>query len=350
MPDRVMRVPECVPVLFVEQLIFYLAGGGLLLMVGGSNWTLPPMPAGALLAGVLAFVVSLAMIGVRAAWTGPSDPQAGAVQQVAMAWLFAYTLHYTVFSLLLRLHVPDDGASLTDDPFIVMYNAERVQPFGLGLTTMHMVVSLVLCALLLALFTATHYFVRGAGKSRVEWPLLTVLFLAESQFLLFHAEDQTAAARANERCTRVVCDVLHTVLAVAGVAALMTEHFVMEALWTRFRRLRRPPEAVVYLCVHVLGVPAGGFVAVHLVSWLHLPGLYTANLASLALLACTRLWFTWREWQQIKQQDHAETVGLNTFQDKLTAPVQQTFVSGTQQPRYFFKRTGEKAGKRNKHE
>ena len=38
MPDREasgMSVPECVPVLVAEQLIFYLAGGGLLLLVGG---------------------------------------------------------------------------------------------------------------------------------------------------------------------------------------------------------------------------------------------------------------------------------------------------------------------------
>ena len=49
---------------------------------------------------------------------------------------------------------------------------------------------------------------------RTEAPLLAVLFFAESQFFRFHTEDQAAAVRENERCTRVLCDVMHAVVAV----------------------------------------------------------------------------------------------------------------------------------------
>jgi hypothetical protein len=339
--DRI-HVPECVPVLIAEQLIFYLAGGGLLLMVGGPQWTVPPMPASALLAGVIALLVSTAALFVRVAWAGSFAEPASRVQQVAMAWIFAYTLQYTVFSIVLRLQMADDDVTLADDAFIIMYNAERVQPYGPGTTTMHMVVSVVLCALLLTLFTATHYFARGKEQSTVEWSLLAALFLAQSQFFLFHAEDLAAATRANERCTRVVCDVVHLVVAVAVIAGLMVEHFVMEALWEHARRLRRPTEALVYLCVHVLGIPTGGFVAVHFVSWLQVQGLYTANLIVLAILTMSRLYTAVKEWRSLKQ-GLAEVKQLPT-----KTLLKATMVKGTQQPRYFFKRMGAKDSRQEK--
>lgn len=350
MPET--SLPECVPVLIAEQLIFYLAGGGLLLLVGGPQWTVPPMPASALLAGAIAFLASLGALSARVAFPDgahPTHQTAAAVQQLAMTWIFAYTVQYVVFALVLRLQDTGDDAGGTDDAFILMFNAERVQPYGLGATTLHMVVSLALSTVLLALFSSAHYFMRNHMARGVEAPLLAALFFVQSQFFLFHTEDQAAAVRENERCTRVLCDVMHAVVALGVLAGLMAEHFAMEVVVDRLRhpQQRSPPLAMAYLVVHVIGVPVGGFVAVHVVSWLQAPGLYVTNIVFLSLLLLTRLYHTWKEWRHWPSE-----VMLSPEKDSPTTSLgHQPFVSGTKQPRYFFKRMGEGGKKKSrKHE
>lgn len=350
MPET--NLPECVPVLIAEQFIFYLAGGGLLLLVGGPDWTVPPMPASALLAGALAYLVSVGALFTRVAFPDlvhQTQQTAAAMQQLAMTWIFAYTVQYFVFALVLRLQRTGDDASTTDDTFILMFNAERVQPYGLGATTLHAVVSLVLSGVLLALFASAHYFLRERKVRGVEAPLLAVLFFAESQFFRFHTEDQAAAVRENERCTRVLCDVMHAVVALGVLAGLMAEHFAADVVLQRWRdyKQRSPLIALVYFALHVLGVPVGGFVAVHVVSWLREPGMYTANLVFLSLLLLTRLHQAWKEWRQWVSGVQVEMQST----DKAQAPNNQTIFSGTKQPRYFFKRMGDGGKtKRRKHE
>lgn len=344
-------LPECVPVLMAEQLIFYLAAGGLLLLVSGPEWTVPPMPASALLAGLLAYLVSLGVLFARIALSNHAKDTLARMQKLAMAWIFAYTLQYVVFALILRLQERGDATGGIDDIFILMFNAERVQPYGLGATTLHMVVSLVLSTLLLALFTSVHYFLRVREAPGVETPLLMFLFFVESQFFLFHTEDQAAAVRENERCTHVVCDVLHAVVALGVLAGLMTEHFAMDVVLQRFQNTKKPQPLLflVYVLLHVLAVPVTGFVAVHVVSWLQEPGLYVANLVFISLLLLTRVHAAWKEWQKFRASLH---LGKIPTMEEKTAPFsQQTFVSGTKQPRYFLKRMNE-SGKtqRKKHE
>lgn len=345
MPEKML--PECVPVLLAEQLIFCLAGGGLLMMVGGPHWTLAPMPASALLAATLAFLTSIGAFFFRVAFPDSSQQTAAAMQQLAMVWTFAHTVQHVVFSIVLRLQSADD-TDLADNPFILMFNAERVDPYGLGATTLHMVVNLVFCAVLLALFTSTHYFLRDPEARGVEWPLLAMLFFVQSQFLLFHSEDQALALRQNTRCTRVFCDVLHTVIAAGVLAGLMAEHFAMELVLEHFKTQmhRNWTPAIVYVLVHVLGVPVSGFVAVHVVSWLQEPGLYAANVAFLSILLLTRIWHA---WQHLHQGVSSGPVDPITTNDQASF-AQQTFVTGTQQPRYFFKRLGEGKTKRRKKE
>jgi hypothetical protein len=335
MPDT--SLPECVPVLLAEQLIFCLAGGGLLVMVGGPHWTLPPMPASALLAAALAFLVSLGAFFFRVALPDSSHKTAAALQQLAMAWIATYTVQYVVFALVLRLHDTDDDKGAADNPFILLFNADRVQPYGLGATSLHMVVSLVLSVVLLALFTSTHYFLRDHQARGVEFSLLTVLFFAESQFFLFHSEDQAAAVRQNEHCTRVLCDVVHTAVALGVLAGLMAEHFAMDVVRERFRRNPSMPLAIGYLAIHVIGVPVGGFVAVHVVRWLQHPGLYVANLVFLSMLLLERLYHVWGEWRLASRPDPVST---NPLAGTPPTSLHQTIFSGTKQPRYFFKRVG----------
>ena len=90
----------------------------------------------------------------------------------------------------------------------------------------------------------------------------TLLFFVESQFFLFHTLDQAAAVRENERCTRVVCDVLHAIVALGILAGLMAEHFAMEVVLQRFQNSENPNPVffLLYVLCHVLAVPLAGLV------------------------------------------------------------------------------------------
>ena len=352
-----MRIPEYAPVVLIEQGIFYLLSAGLVYLLRGSSGTLPILPSSVLLANLLSFSISSVgfMLFVFIRQDKPSWMKyVGIMQEVAFVFMFMYNVQFCIFSILVRVFHADDTQSSSInkmDPFILLFNADYSNPYGYASTTLHMVVSLVMCGFLLLLFIITHSFLRTIYPSKsTEWTLVLLVLFVQSQFFLYHSE-HVASSQAS--CDMFMCDEGHIFgawLAILGVWLLdfLGHKFKYQALDSE-KWDWKSSVTWKYIGVHVLGLPSTAFVLILTVPWLHLDYIYTCNMIFVLLLLLVRTTKAVRIYNSKQNPVSSSTffskTSLTTAPSDTGAQTKQGSSFGTKQPKYFLKKPGHKSKK-----
>ena len=352
-----MRIPEFAPVILLEQFIFYLFSVGLLVIVRGPHGTLPVLPSSVLLANLLSFVISLCVfvLFILLRNQRPSVlKHLGVAQEVAFVFMFMYNIQFIVFSLLLRIfhsELEEEQSDIRNDWFIMLFNSSKNDVHGYAISTLHMVVTIVICLFLFVLFLTSHSFLRRIYHSKsMEWTLLLSILFVQSQFFLFHMDQMHHSM---ELCDMFMCNEIHNLW--AGVVILgiwiidFTGHTLKEKCLTQehikdgnFNYLY-----LKYVTVHVLALPVGGLMAVHTVSWLKYDYFYTVNVVVLTLFLTVRILGARKvllakkggaQANAVQVDSGKETPGIFKFNN--SGDKNQTSLFGTPQPKYFFRRQG----------
>ena len=350
-----MRIPEYAPVVLLEQFIFYLFSMGLLVIVRGPNGTLPVMPSSVLLANLLSFVISLSIFVLFILLRNQRPfvmKYLGEAQEVAFVFMFMYNLQFIVFSLLLRIFhskSEEDEVDLRNDLFIMLFNGSQKNVHGYAVSTLHMVVTLVLCMFFFALFLTSHSFLRRIHHSKsMEWTLLLSILFIQSQFFLFHMDQMHHSL---ETCDMFVCDEMHNLCAGAVILGIWLVDFMGHIYKEKFLNHEHVVGSnmnilyLKYVAVHVLVLPVGGLVAVHFVSWLKYDYFYTVNVVFLSLFLAVRLLGARRVFMIKKSgaldkgmSTQAKRPVTSSFKFNHSNDKHQTSLFGTPQPKYFFRK------------
>ena len=223
------EIPEYVPVLLLEQFIFLTLGLGFIFLVTTDNNALPSMQTSLFIANGISFTLTLFVFTARVnklqTWVWCR------VQKLAFIYMITYNIQYITFCLVVRLYYAEKYSDTSKDVFIILFNSDARDPYGYNLTTLHMIVSIILCCVVSLLFTATHSFLRGSNAENcalnVPWSMVIILLFIQSQFFLFHSDNQ---AKESNACTNFVCDKLHTVMVVVVITVLGLSHVLLHYL------------------------------------------------------------------------------------------------------------------------
>ena len=352
-----MRIPEFEPVILLEQLIFYLFSVGLLVIVRGPHGTLPIMPSSVLLANLLSFLISLCVfvLFILLRNQRPSVLKyLGVAQEVAFVFMFMYNLQFIVFSLLLRIfhsELEEDQGDIRNDWFIMLFNGSKSNVNGYAVSTLHMVVTLVLCVFFFVLFLTSHSFLRRIYHSKsMEWTLILSILFIQSQFFLFHVDQMHHSL---EMCDMFMCDEIHNLWAGAVILGIWFVDFTGHVFKDNVLMQERVEGSnftlpyLKYFAVHVLVLPVGGLVAVHFVSWLKHDYFYTVNVVFLSLFLAVRLLGARKVFLAKKSgagvnsiEIESDRVVSGSFKFNPSNNKNQTSLFGTPQPKYFFRKQG----------
>ena len=343
-------IPESAPVILLEQLIFYLFSGGLLLITRGPHGTLAVMPSSVLLANLLSYLISLVVfilfILLRHHKTSVLQ-YLGIAQEVSFVFMFMYNVQFLIFTLLLRIFHSEraqDESEIDNDWFIILFNASKSHIYGYAVSTFHMVVTLVFSLCFFILFLTSHSFLRRIHHSEsVAWTFLLSLLFIQSQFFLYHMEQMH---HSTETCDMFMCDDEHNFWAITAILLIWLIDFGGNVLKQKVlvqdhtERKKFFIAYMKYFLVYVILLPAAGLIAVHFLSWLQHAYFYTTNVVFLGMFLASRL----LDARQVFMSKQTRAKTQNMSRDTLVAdsPKKQTNTTlfGTPQPRYFFKRQG----------
>lgn len=360
-----LRIPEYAPVILLEQFIFYLFSLGLIVIVRGQNGTLAPMPTSVYAANVLSFVLSLIvfMLFLFLRFKTPSILKyVGVAQEVAFVFMFMYNMQFVIFTLILRIfhsELEETENAIQNDWFIMLFNASKTDPYGHAITTLHMVITLVLCVFFVVLFITSHSFLRRIYHSKhMDWMLALSMLFIQSQFFLFHIDHMH---HSTETCDMFICKESHTLGALGTIilvwlldlyGSVYKQKFVENEAFDSMLFLK-------YVASHVFFLPVSGLVLVHLVPWLKEQWFYAFNVLFLILLFSTRALSARNHFiRKTKSPSTPRKYGINatsgfrfTASRKASNSINQenrqsASLFGTPQPKYFFRTPG----RRNKHD